>query len=53
MKKETNGTIDTRVSRFLSQYRTTPHSTTGIAPAEMSRFEQQGATEAASTKVTS
>ena len=35
MKKETNGTIDTRVSRFLSQYRPTPHSTTGIAPAEM------------------
>ena len=35
MKKETNGTIDTRVSCFLSQYRTTPHSTTGIALAEM------------------
>lgn len=35
MKKATNGTIDTRVSRFLSQYRITPHSTTGISPAEM------------------
>ena len=35
MKKEINGTIDTRVSRFLSQYRTTPHSTTGIAPDVM------------------
>ena len=33
MKKETNGTVDTRVSRFL--YRTTPHSTTGITPAEI------------------
>ena len=35
MKKETNGTVDTCVSCFLSQYRTTPHSTTGIAPAEI------------------
>ena len=35
MKKETNGTVDTHVSRFLSQYRTTLHSTTGITPAEM------------------
>ena len=35
MKKETNGTVDTRVSSFLSQYRTTLHSTTGITPAEM------------------
>ena len=28
-------TIDTRVARFLLQYRITPHSTTGISPAEM------------------
>ena len=35
IKKETNGTIDTRVSHFLSLYRTTPHSTTGIVPAVM------------------
>ena len=35
MKKSTAGTINTRVSRFLSQYRITPHSTTGVTPAEM------------------
>ena len=35
MKKSTTGTINARVSRFLSQYRITPHSTTGISPAEM------------------
>ncbi|CAB4020381.1 Hypothetical predicted protein, partial [Paramuricea clavata] len=27
--------LETRVSRFLFKYRITPHSTTGIAPAEM------------------
>ena len=35
MKKSTAGTINTQVSRFLSQYRITPHSTTGVTPAEM------------------
>ena len=35
MKKSTTGTINARVSCFLSQYRITPHSTTGISPAEM------------------
>ena len=35
MKKETNGTVDIRLSSFLSQYRTTLHCTTGITPAEM------------------
>ena len=27
--------IETRVSRFLSSYRTTPQSTTGLSPSEM------------------
>jgi len=35
MKKETDGTVNTHMSRFLSQYRIAPHSTTGITPAEM------------------
>jgi hypothetical protein len=36
MKKMSNKeSLETRVSRFLLKYRITPHSTTGIAPAEM------------------
>ena len=35
MKKSTVGTIKTHVPHFLSQYRITPHSTTGVTPAEM------------------
>ena len=35
MKKSTNGSIETRVSRFLLQYQITPQTTTGISPAEM------------------
>ena len=36
MKKATPDTpIETRVARFLFQYRSTPHSTTGISPAEL------------------
>ena len=36
MKKMSNKeSLETRVSRFLFKYRITPHSTTGIAPAEM------------------
>ena len=35
MKKSTAGTINTRVSRCLSQYRITPHSTMGVIPAKM------------------
>ena len=36
MKKMLNmESLETRVSRFLFKYRITPHSTTGIAPAEM------------------
>ena len=29
------GTIETRLSRFLFHYRITPHSTTGLSPAEL------------------
>ncbi|XP_041863718.1 uncharacterized protein K02A2.6-like [Melanotaenia boesemani] len=35
MKKLKDGTIQTRVSRFLFSYRITPHATTGLAPAEL------------------
>ena len=35
MKRMTGGTIESRVSRFLFKYRTTPHSTTGVPPAEL------------------
>ncbi|CAB4025071.1 putative protein K02A2.6-like protein, partial [Paramuricea clavata] len=34
MKKQ-SGTLQTRLSRFLFKYRTTPHTTTGISPAEL------------------
>ena len=33
--RNTEGSMDTRISRFLLQYRCTPHSTTGISPAEL------------------
>ena len=35
MKKSSNDSIETQVARFLFSYRRTPHSTTGIAPAEL------------------
>ena len=35
MKRMTGGTIESRVSRFLFKYRTTPHSTTGVPPAKL------------------
>ena len=35
MKKSTSGDHETRLSRFLFHYRTTPHSTTGVSPAEL------------------
>ena len=35
LKKLKQGSIETRVSRFLSSYRTTPQSTTGLSPSEM------------------
>ena len=35
MKKMKEGSIETKVSRFLFQYRITSHTTTGVAPAEL------------------
>ena len=35
IKKLTSGTLQDRTSRFLFQYRMTPHSTTRVSPAEM------------------
>ena len=35
MKKMKDGTIQTKLSRFLFKYRITPHSTTGQAPSEL------------------
>ena len=35
MKKSATGDIETRLSRFLFHYRSTPHSTTGQTPAEL------------------
>ena len=35
MEKNTDGSIHTRVSRFLFLYRRTPHTTTGVPPAEL------------------
>ena len=35
MKKATEGDIETKLSRFLFHYRITPHSTTGVSPAEL------------------
>ena len=35
MRKSTGGSIESRVARFLSRYRTTPQSTTGTTPAEL------------------
>ena len=35
MKKLTEGTLETRLIRFLFHYRTTPHATTGQSPAEL------------------
>lgn len=35
LKKMIAGTIESRVARFLSRYRVTPQSTTGVSPAEL------------------
>ena len=35
MRKLTGGSMESRVARFLSHYRTTPQSTTGTTPAEL------------------
>ena len=35
LKKLNEGTLETKLSRFLFAYRTTPHSSTGVSPAEL------------------
>ena len=35
LKKMTEGSVETKLARFLFQYRLTPHSTTGQSPAEL------------------
>jgi len=35
MKKMGEGTVETKLSRYLMRYRITPHTTTGISPAEL------------------
>ena len=35
MKKLTSGTLETRVARFLFNYRITPQTTTGVSPSEL------------------
>ncbi|XP_026054203.1 uncharacterized protein K02A2.6-like [Carassius auratus] len=35
MKKMKGDTVETRVARFLFNYRITPHATTGLSPAQM------------------
>ncbi|XP_065914443.1 uncharacterized protein [Dysidea avara] len=35
MKKQTNGIVQTKLSRSLFHYRLTPNSTTGVAPAKL------------------
>lgn len=35
MRKATPSDIETKLARFLFHYRTTPHSTTGVSPAEL------------------
>ena len=35
MKKQTNGTLQTKLLRFLLYYRLIPNATTGVAPPEL------------------
>ena len=35
LKKSTHGSVRTRLAKILKAYRLTPHSTTGVSPAEM------------------
>ena len=35
LKKITEGSLESRLARFLLNYRTTPHATTGVSPAEL------------------
>ena len=35
LRKSKTGSLETRTSRFLCKYHTTPHNTTGVSPAEL------------------
>ena len=35
LKKMRDGSMETRLARYLLTYRVTPHSTTGVAPLEL------------------
>ena len=35
LRRTSEGTLETRISRFLFTYRNTPHTTTGVSPAEL------------------
>ena len=35
LRKQTSGTLHNKLSRFLFSYRSSPHSTTGLTPAEL------------------
>ena len=35
MKKLSSGSLETKLSKFLFKYRSTPQSTTGVSPAEL------------------
>jgi len=35
MKKISDGSVETKLARYLMQYRITPHTTTGFSPAEL------------------
>ena len=35
MRKANHGTVEEKIARFLLQYRVTPHSTTGVPPAQL------------------
>ena len=35
LKKSSRDSLQTQISRFLFQYRLTPHTTTGVSPAEL------------------
>ena len=44
MEKNTEGSITTRLSRFLFLYRRTPHTITGVRPAELLLGQFRGLT---------
>ena len=47
LKKNTTGSLHTRIARILLVYRSTPHSTTGVAPSEL---QDQNPTRLSETK---